>query len=58
MSDSEYNHDMHMMQKQLLDSLYYLYMYGAGDQELKLDAAINIACALGLSKEFKQMIGG
>lgn len=49
--------DLEGMKKQL-DDLYYLYINCAGDQDRQFDAAMDVASALGLSKEFKQMIGG
>lgn len=45
-------------QERVLHDLRYLYMNCAGDQDIQYDAAINVSAALGLSKEFKLMIGG
>lgn len=43
-------------QEELLRDLYYLFEFCGGVRTF--DAAINVAAALGLSNEFKRMIGG
>ena len=55
MSDMERQQIELERQEELLQDLYYLYECTGFSA---LGAAINIAAALGLSNEFKRMIGG